>query len=74
MMRKEAEFMILDGMMIALASILMTVAHPGVFFPAMSSRKGKGEGDALGRAESEEMVVVDRDHDFLRFPGTESAR
>ena len=39
LMRKEVEFLILDGAMIALASILMTMAHPGIFFPAMRSGK-----------------------------------
>lgn len=34
-MRNEKDFLILDGAMIALASILMTIAHPGPFFPAM---------------------------------------
>lgn len=38
-MRNETEFLILDGMMIALASIALTVAHPGFMFPPM--RKGK---------------------------------
>lgn len=35
LMQNEKEFLILDGAMVALASILMTVAHPGIFFPAM---------------------------------------
>jgi hypothetical protein len=38
-MRDEPEFLVLDGMMIALASIALTVAHPGFMFPPM--RKGK---------------------------------
>ena len=38
-MRNETQFLILDGMMIALASIALTVAHPGLLFPPM--RKGK---------------------------------
>jgi hypothetical protein len=38
-MREEPVFLGLDGTMIALASIAMTVAHPGIMFPPM--RKGK---------------------------------
>ena len=38
-MREEPLFLILDGMMIALASIAMTVAHPGFLFPPL--RKGE---------------------------------
>jgi len=38
LMRNEAEFMVLDGAMISIASILLTIAHPGIFFPAISSR------------------------------------
>ncbi|KAI7152959.1 RTA1-domain-containing protein [Hortaea werneckii] len=41
LMRKENEFLILDGMMIAIACILLTVAHPGIFFPNISSRRSK---------------------------------
>ncbi|KAL3292859.1 RTA1-domain-containing protein [Colletotrichum asianum] len=39
LMRKEEEFIVLDGMMIAIACLLMSIAHPGIFFPAISSRK-----------------------------------
>ncbi|KAF2767283.1 RTA1-domain-containing protein [Teratosphaeria nubilosa] len=34
----EVEFMVLDGGTVAIAAILLTVAHPGIFFPAISSR------------------------------------
>lgn len=37
-MRNELDFMLLDGMMVAIATCVMTVAHPGIFFPAMSSK------------------------------------
>lgn len=37
-MRDEPEFLVLDGAMVALASIAFTVAHPGIMFPPM--RKG----------------------------------
>ncbi|EME43636.1 hypothetical protein DOTSEDRAFT_89429 [Dothistroma septosporum NZE10] len=35
LMRNEKEFLILDGAMISIAAVLMTVAHPGIFFPEM---------------------------------------
>ncbi|KAK4957985.1 hypothetical protein LTR10_004410 [Elasticomyces elasticus] len=38
LMQEQAQFMILDGAMIAIAAILMTVAHPGIFFPSIGSR------------------------------------
>lgn len=36
-MRNEALFLILDGMMIALASLAMTIAYPGFLFPPMQT-------------------------------------
>lgn len=60
-MKKEAEFMVLDGMMIALASILMTVAHPGIFFPEMSKHRRHGaDGHVLVAPANEEMEFVQR--------------
>jgi hypothetical protein len=67
-MRNETEFLILDGMMIALASIALTVAHPGLLFPPM--RKGRKEAVAVqgngerrkgwfGRKKNTEVVEVD---------------
>ncbi|KIW43914.1 uncharacterized protein PV06_04964 [Exophiala oligosperma] len=38
LMRKEDEFLILDGMMVALAAATLTLFHPGLFFPLMSGR------------------------------------
>ncbi|KAK9610132.1 hypothetical protein V6Z98_010138 [Aspergillus fumigatus] len=38
LMQKENEFLVLDGMMIALAVLALTVLHPGYFF--RSIRKG----------------------------------
>ncbi|KAF2858952.1 RTA1-domain-containing protein [Piedraia hortae CBS 480.64] len=36
LMRNETAFMVLDGMMIAIAIILLTIAHPAIFFPEAS--------------------------------------
>ncbi|KAK3070461.1 hypothetical protein LTR53_010417 [Teratosphaeriaceae sp. CCFEE 6253] len=55
LMQKQAEFMILDGAMIAIAAILMTVAHPGIFFPQIGSRNRKAalkERDTASPTES----------------------
>ncbi|KAK5113242.1 hypothetical protein LTR62_003578 [Meristemomyces frigidus] len=41
LMRNQAEFMVFDGGMIALACILMTIAHPGIFFPAIGKQSAK---------------------------------
>ncbi|KAL2069249.1 hypothetical protein VTL71DRAFT_15587 [Oculimacula yallundae] len=60
LMRNEVEFMILDGTMIAVACILMTVAFPGIYFPAMSGRS-KQDNDIVkdnGEAGREEMNVL----------------
>jgi hypothetical protein len=35
LMRKETEFLILDGAMIAVASLALSVFHPGYWFPPM---------------------------------------
>lgn len=39
LMRKEKEFLLLDGMMIGIACTLLTVFHPGLFFPPMRNFK-----------------------------------
>ncbi|OOO08208.1 RTA-like protein [Aspergillus oryzae] len=38
LMQKEDEFLVLDGMMVALAVLALTVFHPGLFLPSL--RKG----------------------------------
>ncbi|KAH8654035.1 RTA1 like protein-domain-containing protein [Tricladium varicosporioides] len=42
LMRNEVEFMILDGAMVAIAAILMTIGFPGAYFPSISSRAATG--------------------------------
>ncbi|KAI5456526.1 putative RTA1 domain protein [Mariannaea sp. PMI_226] len=46
MMRNEKDFLLLDGLMIALASIALTVFHPGFFFPAMKTGAGHTANDS----------------------------
>ncbi|KAK3673999.1 hypothetical protein LTR78_006201 [Recurvomyces mirabilis] len=41
LMRNQAEFMVFDGTMIAIACTLMTIAHPGIFFPSIGSHNRK---------------------------------
>ncbi|PYI23204.1 hypothetical protein BO99DRAFT_479324 [Aspergillus violaceofuscus CBS 115571] len=43
MMQDETKFMVLDGTMVAIGSILMTVAFPGACLPAISSRRARGQ-------------------------------
>ncbi|KAK5136759.1 hypothetical protein LTR08_002055 [Meristemomyces frigidus] len=57
LMQNQVEFMILDGTMVAIAAILLTVAHPGIFFPAMtvSSRNPKAIAKDQDRPLSEDL-------------------
>jgi hypothetical protein len=41
LMRIEIEFIILEGVMIALAVLAQTAFHPGIFFPALASPSSK---------------------------------
>lgn len=56
LMRNELDFMLLDGMMIAIAAAAMTVAHPGLFFPAMS---WKGRKERRRAAQNKGYVAVE---------------
>ncbi|KAH7308743.1 RTA1 like protein-domain-containing protein [Rhexocercosporidium sp. MPI-PUGE-AT-0058] len=60
LMRNEVEFMVLDGAMIAFASILLTVAFPGAYFPAMNGKSKDGNEIMKDDCEagSEELNVV----------------
>ncbi|PVH93540.1 RTA1-domain-containing protein [Periconia macrospinosa] len=49
LMRKEKEFLLLDGMMIAIACFALTVFHPAFFFaPFAEFRKGSRKADTSG--------------------------
>ncbi|KIW01540.1 uncharacterized protein PV09_07018 [Verruconis gallopava] len=55
LMRRETEFLVLDGLMIAFASILLTVSHPGFMFPGiMGSEKESHRLVSLHSAHQEE--------------------
>jgi hypothetical protein len=45
--RDETKFLILDGAMVVLASICLTIAHPGIFFPFL----GRDQKSALQESE-----------------------
>ncbi|RMZ80795.1 hypothetical protein DV737_g2842, partial [Chaetothyriales sp. CBS 132003] len=51
LMREQTEFLVLDGMMIAIASTLMTVFHPGFFFPPMRAFKKSSQHQTISSTE-----------------------
>ena len=56
-MRKQAEFMVFDGTMIAIAAILMTIAYPGIFFPEIRRVRSKPEDEEIVQ-ENEDTVSM----------------
>lgn len=54
--RNEPLLLILDGAMVAAAAILLTVAHPGIFFPQLTS--GYWKKRQAGVVEEDEEVKV----------------
>ncbi|KAE9987582.1 hypothetical protein EG328_002223 [Venturia inaequalis] len=48
LMRNEAEFLVLDGLMVAVAAVAFTVFYPGIFFPEMRQNKPKGSRSSAG--------------------------
>lgn len=57
--RDELEFMVLDGLMIVVASVAVTVMHPGWSFPALASTiksraRAKSEREAVTSGEEGE--------------------
>ncbi|SMR51684.1 unnamed protein product [Zymoseptoria tritici ST99CH_3D1] len=39
LMQREKEFLVLDGAMVAIAAVAMSIAHPGIFFPEMKTKR-----------------------------------
>jgi hypothetical protein len=60
LMRQETEFIILEGVMIAIAVAAMTIAHPGYCFPAMTKKPNeKIASKSISEADSSiEMGMV----------------
>ena len=52
-MQDEAGFIALEGVMILIAVIALTIGHPGVAFPEMQAHRVKGW---TGRTEEEKEV------------------
>jgi hypothetical protein len=44
-MRNETDFIVLEGVMIVLSVLVLTVFHPGYCFPALGSTIGKKRAD-----------------------------
>ncbi|KAI4123512.1 MAG: hypothetical protein LQ338_005236 [Usnochroma carphineum] len=50
-MQNEAEFIVLEGVMIVVGALALTVFHPGHFFPSMSPNKRVAPNGLLGEKE-----------------------
>lgn len=53
LMRNEPEFIALEGVMIVLAVLALTVAHPGWGFPALGNTIGKSKAKSIGDSDVE---------------------
>lgn len=47
MMREELEFIVLEGIMISISMLALTVCHPGLCFPAMCSGSKQKQKDGM---------------------------
>lgn len=56
-MRNEPEFIILEGVMITISVLVLTVFHPGFCFPALGNTIGKKQGNEGGKGTGELLVV-----------------
>ncbi|KAG7004449.1 efflux pump himE [Physcia stellaris] len=55
-MQDEAEFIVLDGVMVTVASLCLTVFHPGLFFKPMTTYKADKKAGGLYASEKTEDV------------------
>ncbi|KAL8982424.1 MAG: hypothetical protein Q9177_005277 [Variospora cf. flavescens] len=53
-MRNDTEFIILEGVMIVIATLALTAFHPGLFFPQMSPKKRTAPNGILGEKDVSE--------------------
>lgn len=60
LMRNEAEFIVLEGVMIVIAVLALTVMHPGICFPAL--------GNTIGNAKYEKAKSLNVDSDVEMIP------
>ena len=61
-MRNETEFIILEGVMIVLSVLALTIFHPGFCFPALGNTIGKKSRASRGKS-------VDDASDVEMMPG-----
>ncbi|KAF5568031.1 rta1 domain-containing protein [Fusarium phyllophilum] len=47
LMRNEMEFLVLDGLMVALASVALTIVHPAFFLPVMRTTRSEEKAYSL---------------------------
>ena len=52
-MQEETEFIILEGVMIAIAVLAQTVFHPGFCFPALGNTIGKRKNAKASMSEAQ---------------------
>jgi len=62
LMRNETEFIILEGVMIVLSVLALTIFHPGFCFPALGNTIGKKSRASRGKS-------VDEASDVEMMPG-----
>jgi hypothetical protein len=63
LMREETEFIILEGAMIVLSVLVLTVFHPGYCFPALGNTIGKNRaarGKSMDTSVSDVEMVSNR--------------
>jgi hypothetical protein len=57
-MRVELDFIMLEGVMIALTVMAQTVCHPGLFFPALGNTIGKKKRDAESSSSETQFEMM----------------
>lgn len=58
LMRNEAEFIALEGVMIVIAAAALTIFHPGYFFPALANTIGSKKSKSV--SEDSSIAMMDR--------------
>lgn len=59
-MQDEPSFLVLDGSLVLITSVLLTVFHPGLLFPQMSTGEGSAvvvETEKSGESSNEGVKV-----------------
>jgi hypothetical protein len=61
LMREELEFIILEGVMIAITVLAQTVFHPGLCFPVLGNTFGKRKNDKANVSETR-VEMLEQEH------------